>query len=89
MSDLEAGKQPSSWASYLATLPPNDREQLTAEAMRIVGDAEYVTRLYERFCGSRWRFQMTFEKWLKRRQRLKDRTKAGQRKGRAARGGVS
>jgi hypothetical protein len=41
--------------------------------MSIVRDAGYVTLLYDKYCTSRWRFQMTFEKWLKRRQRLKDR----------------
>lgn len=72
-SDHQAWAQATPWAEYLASLPAFEREQRQSQAMRIVGNAKYVTLLYERFCQSRWRFQMTFEKWLKRRQRLKDR----------------
>lgn len=32
----------------------------------LVVDAAYATILYGRYCASRWRFQMTFEKWLER-----------------------
>jgi hypothetical protein len=41
-------------------------------ALSIVGDAKYVTLLYVRFCRSQWRFTMTFERWLKRRQRIRN-----------------
>ena len=73
VSDHEAWTQSTPWAEYLAAFTVTEREQRKSEAMRIVGCAKYVTRLYDRYCESRWRFQMTFEKWLKRRQRLKDR----------------
>jgi len=73
LQDHEAWTQATPWAAYLAALPESERDKRQAEAVRIVGDAVYTTFLYDRYCASRWRFQMTFEKWLKRRQRLKDR----------------
>jgi hypothetical protein len=73
IQDHEAWTQATPWAAYLAALPESERDKRQAEAVRIVGDAVYTTFLYDRYCASRWRFQMTFEKWLKRRQRLKDR----------------
>jgi hypothetical protein len=71
--DHEAWAQATPWAAYLAALPESERDKRKAQALRIVGDAVYTTFLYDRYCASRWRFQMTFEKWVKRRQRLKDR----------------
>jgi hypothetical protein len=71
--DHEAWAKATPWAAYLAALPASERDERKAHALRIVGDAAYTTLLYERYCASRWKFQMTFEKWLKRRQRLKDR----------------
>jgi hypothetical protein len=71
--DHEAWAKATPWAAYLAALTASDRDERKAQALRIVGDATYTTLLYDRYCASRWRFQMTFEHWLKRRQRLKDR----------------
>jgi hypothetical protein len=71
--DHEAWAQATPWAAYLAALPASERDKQQAAAVKIVGDAVYTTTLYDRYCASRLRFQMTFEKWLKRRQRLKDR----------------
>jgi hypothetical protein len=83
LSDHDAWAQANAWAAYLASLPASEREQYRSQAMRIVGDAAYTARLFERYSTSRWRFHMTFERWLKRRQRLKDRhsprTKGGSR----------
>lgn len=73
VADHEAWAQATAWAAYLASLVPFEREKRQSQAMRIVGDAAYTARLYDRYCASRWRTLMTFERWLKRRQRLKDR----------------
>jgi hypothetical protein len=73
LQDHETWMQATPWAKYLASLPASERDQRKAQALSIIGDAIYTTRLYDRYCASRWRFQMTFEKWLKRRQGLKDR----------------
>lgn len=59
------------WADYLTTLPEDERARRTAIARRIVGDAKFITRLYRRFCASKWHPHMTFEHWLKRRQRMR------------------
>jgi hypothetical protein len=81
ISDHEAWAQATPWAQYLATLPEPERYKQQAAAMKMVGDAKYTTFLYDRYCASQWRFQMTFERWLKRRQRLKDRRNPRSRKG--------
>jgi hypothetical protein len=73
LSEHQMWTQTNPWAGYLASLPAAERAQRQSTAMRIVGDAAYVTKLYDRYCKSRWRFQMSFEHWLKRRQRQKDR----------------
>jgi hypothetical protein len=73
LQNHEAWVKGNAWAQYLATLTASERDKQQSQTMRIVGDEAYVTLLYGRYCTSRWRFQMTFEKWLKRRQRLKDR----------------
>jgi hypothetical protein len=73
LGDHETWAQSNPWAEYLASLSAAEREKRKAQAIRIVGDAAYTTHLYDRYCASRWRSQMTFEQWLKRRQRLKDR----------------
>jgi hypothetical protein len=73
IQDHETWAQATPWAAYLAALPESERDHRRAKALRIVGDAVYTTTLFDKYRASRWRFQMTFEKWLKRRQRLKDR----------------
>jgi hypothetical protein len=72
LQDHETWAQATPWAGYLAALTASERDKRKAQALSIVGDAAYTTFLYDKYCASRWRFQMTFEKWLKRRQRLKD-----------------
>jgi hypothetical protein len=73
LADNTAWVKATPWAAYLSTLPASEHDKQQAAAMRIVGDAAYTSLLYDRYIASRWRFQMTFEQWLKRRQRLKDR----------------
>jgi hypothetical protein len=72
LQEHETWAETTPWAKYLATLTASERDKQHSQAMRIVGDARYVTLLYGRYCTSRWRFQMTFEKWLKRRQSQKE-----------------
>jgi hypothetical protein len=79
MSDVDRWSETNAWAAYLATFPLEQRDKREAVALRIVGDRIYVTKLYERFVRSQWRYRMTFEHWLKRRQRLKDKTKRQER----------
>ena len=72
LDDHATWARDNAWAAYLQTFQPLERAWRLKLAMRMIGDAIYVTRLYEQFCCSRWRFQMTFERWLKRRQRIRD-----------------
>lgn len=80
-ADHDAWIRERPWAEYLTSLAAPEREKRRAQAVRIVSSVPFTARLYDRYRASRWCQQMTFEKWLERRQRLKDRTKAGQRKG--------
>jgi hypothetical protein len=66
--DHEAWAQSKPWAKYVADLAAAERDTI----VNFVGDAAYAAKLYDRYCASRWQHQMSFEKWLKRRQRLKD-----------------
>ena len=73
LADEQTWQRDNKWAAYLAGLPERERDKCTKAALRIVGDAKYVTLLYTRFCRHSLRFQMTFERWLQRRQRNRDR----------------
>ncbi len=65
------------WAEYLSTVSASERDKRQAQAMSIVGDETYTAVLYDKYLASPWRFKMTFKKWLKRRERLKDRHNKG------------
>ena len=78
LGDHEQWAQANAWAQYLTSLAPGERAWRATLALRMVGHAAYVTRLYQRYCQSQWRFQMTFEQWLKRRQRLRDKDRGRQ-----------
>jgi hypothetical protein len=71
LKDHDAWAQATPWAAYLAALPESERYKQQATAMKLVGDAKYMTVLYDKYCASQWRSQWTFEKWLKRRKSLK------------------
>jgi hypothetical protein len=78
LGDHEQWAQANAWAQYLISLAPEERARRATLVLRMVGNAAYVTRLYQRYCQSQWRFQMTFEQWLKRRQRLRDKDRGRQ-----------
>lgn len=71
LQDSEAWAKATPWAKYAADLAAAERDKI----INFVGDVAYAAKLYDRYCASRWRRRMTFEKWLKRRQRLKDRSR--------------
>jgi hypothetical protein len=80
LDDHAAWAESNPWARYLLTLDPDEHAKRAKEALLLVGNVAYVTLLYNRFSASRWQFQMTFEQWLRRRQRLRDKLQAGRKR---------
>ncbi len=58
LRDHETWARSKPWAQYLADLAAGERDKIIS----FVGDAAYAAKLYDRYCASRWRFRMTFEK---------------------------